>query len=74
MLLVELLFAWMNKNFVGVCLVIVSFSKPNTFLYDHINTLTRFEGGLLEQCLKLSEGFAAALELADLMNTTREPW
>ena len=74
MLLVESLFALMNKNFAGVCLVLVSFSKPNTFLYDHTNALTRFEGGLLEQCLKLSEGFAAALELADLMDTTREPW
>ena len=28
----------------------------------------------MEQCIRLSEGFARALELADLMNTTREPW
>jgi len=74
MLLVESLFAWMNKNFCGCMLSNCIISKPNTFLCDHTNSLTRFEGGLLEQCLKLSEGFAAALELADLMNTTREPW
>ena len=37
-------------------------------LYD------RFEGGLMEHTLRLSEGFAAALEVCDLMTTTREPW
>ncbi len=34
----------------------------------------RFEGGLMEQCIRLSEGFAGALELADLMESSREPW
>jgi hypothetical protein len=33
----------------------------------------RFEGGLMEHSLRLSEGFAAVLELCDLMSTTREP-
>ena len=49
-----------------------------TCMHSHPHTRThttyRFEGGLLEHRLKLSEGFAAALELIDLMNTTREPW
>ena len=36
--------------------------------------ICRFEGGLVEHSLRLSEGFAAVLELCDLMSTTREPW
>ena len=34
----------------------------------------RFEGGLMEHSVRLSEGFAAVLELCDLMSTTRERW
>ena len=44
------------------------------YLLFIVTVLFRFEGGLMEHSLKLSEGFAAVLELCDLMSTTREPW
>ena len=54
------------------------FLLSNTIsVYIHVYTCTsifRFEGGLVEHSLRLSEGFAAVLELCDLMSTTREPW
>ena len=68
--------------FIGFVMKIAPQSTLHTFTLTHMymhalsssHTTYRFEGGLLEHHLKLSEGFAAALELIDLMNTTREPW
>ena len=47
---------------------------PLVYIQLSLLCTCRFEGGLVEHSLRLSEGFAAVLELCDLMSTTREPW
>ena len=49
----------------NICMCVLSKNLIHSF---------RFEGGVMEHSLRLSEGFAAVLELCDLMSTTREPW
>ena len=34
----------------------------------------KFEGGLVEQTMNLTEGFAAVMEILKVMESTREPW
>ena len=53
---------------------VVSYSVVGKLVVKWLVALLRFEGGLMEHSLRLSEGFAAVLELCDLMSTTREPW
>ena len=53
--------------------IVVYYSCPSC-IYSCRCCVHRFEGGLVEHSLRLSEGFAAVLELCDLMSTTREPW